>query len=105
MRMATEGDVVTNGEREGRLLSLRHDGDPARQLAPIQSPRVVAVHRDLPGRNGDTPEQRTHERALAAPVRPRDGRDAPPRRLERDTIHGGASRAWVPDDYAVEPDH
>ena len=65
-------------------MHLQHDAEPRAQLAQPHAPHVEAVDADAPRLGLDEPQQRRHQRRLAAARAPHDARVLARRERERD---------------------
>ena len=68
MRMATQHHELTHWQRQRWFLSLRHDGDCARELACVKCRECPAIDSDAPFLQWHTPQEGAHQRALSTAV-------------------------------------
>ena len=102
VRQPSERDVLADGQRKRGLLALRHDGDRTRTVDRRERTHVDAADQHAPTGQRHPPEQRPHQRALAAAVRSDDRRHTPRGHVERDARERGPLRARIAHVHVLE---
>src|SRR4051812_19639456 len=105
MWISAERDVFADGQREHGFLALRHGGHARGQLTALGEIDDSAVNDDRSMLERHAAQQRAHQRALAAAIRPDDRGDASARSGKRYRVERQPESARIAHRYLTNLDH
>src|SRR5689334_20792194 len=105
VREPANGDVLLDRERKSQLFALRDDRHTPGEGIALDCLERLIIDDDATAGDRDTAEQRSNQRALAAPVRPDDRRQPATGRIEGDAAERGTVGTRVAHHHVVEANH